>query len=173
MLMRNLLSLLGLLALFYSCETRECCVLPEKNLAFEGAARGCGNFYVYKELPSQRLHLYVSADRDTLNLDLTEKEFDVTNEALTVKILQFDGEIGQYACDDVANDQGEVISTWSAISGKVRIQIARDSISVNPWEMTYELNVKLRDIQFENEEKESATLLETNFEKVYVGWIPG
>lgn len=171
--MRNLILLLGLFSLFYSCETRECCVLPIETFTFEEAASGCGNFYVYKELGDEHLHLYVRADRDALNLDLTEKDFDITNEAITVEVLQFDGPIGQYACDDVANDQGIVISTWSALSGKVSIQITKDSISVNPWEMTYEVTVKLKDVFFENEQNENAKLLETNFEEVYVGWLPG
>jgi len=39
--------------------------------------------------------------------------------------------------------------------------------------MTYEVTVKLREVQLENEQKESATLSETNFEEVYVGWLPG
>ncbi len=171
--MKNLLILLSLIVTVYSCETRECCVLPEKNFTFEEAASGCGNFYVYKELPEEYLHLYVRADRDALNLDLTEKEFDVSNEDITVEMLQFDGAIGQYACDDVANDQGEIISTWSAISGKVSMQITRDSISVNPWEMTYEVTVKLKEIQLENEQEERVTISDTNFKEVYVGWLPG
>jgi len=172
--MKNLLSLLGLVVLFFSCEPENCCdTLPENHFTFDVEASGCGNFYVYKELAEQNLHLYVQADRDALNLDLTEKEFDITNEAITVEVLQFDGEIGQYACDDVANDQGEVISTWSANSGKVSIQITKDSISVNPWEMTYEVTVKLKEVRLENKDMEVATLSETIFEEVYVGWQPG
>ena len=173
--MKNLFSVCCLLALIYSCgEQRECCALPEmENFTFNVAASGCSNFYVYKELPEQRLHLYVQGDRDALALDLSEKEFEVSNNDLKVEILQFDGEIGQYACDDVANDQGEVISTWSAISGTVSIQITQDSISVNPWEMTYEINVKLKEVQFENEQQERAVLEQTTFEKVYVVWLPG
>ena len=172
--MKYLFSLLCLFVLFSSCEQKECCVSIEvENFTFDVAAKGCSNFYVYKELPAQRLHLYVQGDRDALALDLTEKEFEVTNEALKVEMLQFDGEIGQYACDDVANDQGEVISTWSAISGIVTIQITQDSISINPWEMTYEVNVKLNDVVLENEQEEKVTVKETTFEKVYVGWLPG
>ncbi len=172
--MRNLIGLICLLSIFYSCEPKKCCVLPpQRSFSFEEAASGCGNFYVYKELAEEHLHLYVQADRDALNLDLTEQEFDISNEAITVEVLQFDGEIGQYACDDVANDQGTVISTWSALSGEVSIQITRDSISVNPWETTYEVNVKLKDVFFENEQNENAKLLETNFKEVYVGWLPG
>jgi len=173
--MKNLFSLFFLLILIYSCgEERDCCAFPElENFTFDVAASGCSNFYVYKELPEQRLHLYVQGDRDALNLDLTEKEFELSNPDLTLEILQFDGAIGQYACDDVANDQGEVISTWSAISGTARIQIIQDSISVNPWEITYEVTVKLRGVQLENEQQERAILEQTTFEKVYVGWLPG
>lgn len=173
--MKNLLSLFCLLALIFSCEPeKDCCVLPEENnFTFDGAASGCGNFYVYKELPEQQLHLYVQGDRDALNLDLTEKQFTLPNEAIKIEMLQFDKEIGNYACDDVANDQGEISSTWAAISGMVTMQITEDSISVNPWEMTYKVTVKLEDVRIENEQKEIGVLSNTNFEEVYVGWLPG
>ena len=173
--MEKLLSLFCLFALLLSCEAEtDCCVLPvETNFSFDVAARGCGNFYVYKELPELRLHLYVQADRDALILDLTEQDFDITNEAITVEILQFDEEIGQYACDDVANDQGEIIDRWSAVSGTVSIQITEDRISVQPWEMTYKVTVKLKEVQLENKDKEIGVLSNTDFEEVYVGWMPG
>ena len=158
-----------------SCgEEIDCCVLPvNKTFKFETAADGCANFYVYKEDTATHLHLFVSGDRTILDLDLTEKAFGVDANSLQVQILQFKAEIGNYACDDVANDQGEIIDTWKAISGQVLIQITEDSISVQPWEMTYKMTVKLKDMRLENVAKEVANLQEEVFEDVYVGWLPG
>jgi len=173
--MKNLVGFFCGLLLIMSCGKEiDCCVLPvEQSFKFEAAAAGCANFYVYKEDIVTGLHLYVSGDRRALNLDLTEKEFGVTDNSLQIQILQFQEGIGNYACDDVTNDQGEIIDTWKAISGKVLIQITEDSISVQPWEMTYKMTVKLKDIQLENSEKDIANLEETVFEEVYVGWLPG
>ncbi|MFK7983643.1 MAG: hypothetical protein AB8G86_26940 [Saprospiraceae bacterium] len=173
--MKNLIGFFSGLLLLASCgEEIDCCVLPvNQTFKFDTKANGCANFYVYKEDLVNNLHLFVNGDRTKLDLDLTEKEFGVTANSLQVQILQFENEIGNYACDDVANDQGEIIDTWKAISGQVMIQITEDSISVTPWEMTYKMTVKLKNIQLENTQKELANLPEVFFEEVYVGWLPG
>lgn len=177
--MKKMLFFLGVLFFFSHCkEEIDCCAFPIDNPIVvvdfkEATAAGCANFYVYKEKSEVGLHLYISGDRDTLSLDLTEKEFSVDANSLKVQMLQFKDEIGNYACDDVANDQGEIIDTWDAIAGQVFIQITEDSISVQPWEMTYKMTVKLKDIQLENVEKELVNLPEEIFEEVYVGWLPG
>jgi len=158
--MKKLLLLLCCCTLWMNCrEEIDCCILPIETFSFNETAAGCSNFYVYKENEEQRLHLYVQGDRDKLGLDLTEQEFTLPNEHLTVEVLLFDGEIGAYACDDVANDQAMVIGTWAAISGTASIQITEDSISVNPWEMTYRMTVKLKEVQLENADNSQAVIL--------------
>jgi len=174
--MKNTVGFFCGLFLLMSCgEDIDCCVLPPVNqtFKFEEKAAGCSNFYVYKEDTATNRHLLVRGDRAKLGLDLTEKEFSVDATSLQIQILQFEHEIGNYACDDVANDQGVIIDTWKAISGQVFIQITEDSISVQPWEMTYKMTVKLKDIQLENAAKEVANLPSEIFEEVYVGWLPG
>lgn len=172
--MKKLLLFFCYCTLMINCgEEVDCCVLPIETFSFNGSADGCSNFYVYKENQEKRLHLAVHGDRDKLGVDLTEKEFSLPNEHLTVEVLLFDGEIGSYACDDVANDQAMVVGTWTAISGTVSIQITEDSISVNPWEMTYKMTVKLKEVQVENLGNSQAVVKDTEFEEVYVGWLPG
>ncbi len=169
------------LLLFFCCCTLlmncgkeiDCCVLPIETFSFNGTGDGCSNFYVYKEMPENGLHLYVSGDRAALELDSTEKEFSLDANSLKVQIHQFKAEIGNYACDDVANDQGEIVDTWNATGGQVFIQITEDSISVQPWEMTFKMTVKLKDIELENTEKGPAILPDEVFEDVFVGWLPG
>lgn len=173
--MKNLVGFFCGLFLLASCEeTIDCCVLPAtQTFKFEAKADGCANFYVYKEDLANNLHLFVSGDRTKLALDLTEKSFEIGTNSLQIQLLQFKADIGNYACDDVVNDQGEIIDTWKAISGQVLIQLTEDSISVQPWEMTYKMTVKLKDIQLENAQQEIANLPEEIFEEVYVGWLPG
>lgn len=174
--MKKLLGILVVCLFLISCnEEEDCCVLPPStNYSFETAtAQGCSDFYVYKELSEQKLHLYVSGKRSDLGLNLTEQTFDVNAPSLTIQMHLFNDEIGSYACDDVANDQGEIGSTWTAISGAVTIQITEDSISVDPWGTTFKMTVKLKDMVLENEKKEVANLPEELFEDVFVGWLPG
>ena len=172
--MKKLLLFLGCCTLMINCgEEVDCCVLPVETFSFNETANGCSNFYVYKENHEKRLHLAVRGNRDKLGLDLTEKEFALPNEHLIIEVLLFDGEIGSYACDDVANDQGMVIGTWTAFSGMASIQIIEDSISVNPWEMTYNITVKLKDVQIDNLGNSKAVIEDTEFKEVYVGWLPG
>ncbi|GEM_PF-6092093 len=174
--MKKLLGILSVCLFLINCNKEEdCCVLPPSvNYSFEAAtAQGCSDFYVYKELPEERLHLSVSGKRSDLGLNLTAQTFDVNAPSLKIQIHLFKDEIGNYACDDVANDQGEISTTWTAISGAVTIQITEDSISVDPWGTTFKMTVKLKDMVLENEEKEVANLPEEIFEDVFVGWLPG
>jgi len=174
--MKNVLGVLLLFVLFTSCgENKECCVLPPvTTYSFAKAtAQGCSDFYVYKELPEEGLHLYISGDRTSLGLNITEQTFEVGTPNLKVEMLKFEDEIGNYACDDVANDQGEIIATWTAISGEILLQITEDSISVDPWGTTFKMTAKLKDMELESAEKEVVSISEELFEDVFVGWLPG
>ena len=173
--MKNVVGILSLLLLLSCGETKECCVLPPiTTYSFaQATAQGCSDFYVYKELPEERLHLYISGSRAELGLNSTEQSFEIDAPSLKVEMHRFDGEIGSYACDDVANDQGEIISTWTAISGKVTLQITEDSISVDPWGTTFKMTAKLKYITLENAEKDAASIPDEIFEEVFVGWLPG
>ncbi|MEM1120374.1 MAG: hypothetical protein AAGJ18_07975 [Bacteroidota bacterium] len=176
--MKNLLLVAVAVAILglNSCgEPDDCCVLPPlETFSFAAAtALGCGNFYLYKEAPQEKLHLLISGDRDELNLVTSEKTFDLDTPTLEVQMLRFGNEIGNYACDDVANDQGEVIETWTAIRGKVILQITEDSISVDPVGVTYRMTAKLLGMELENDQNEQIAIPEEVFEDVFVGWLPG
>lgn len=163
------------LLLLLSCGPEiDCCVLPPTTEAFaEVEAKGCSSFYVYKEDPKDFLHIYVQGDRDALGLDLSEKRFELEDGLLEVKLLKFDGEIGNYACDDVANDQGEIIKTWTATEGTAFIRIVEDRITVTEWEMTYKMTVVLENVLFKNATNDITVLDRVVFEDVLVGWLPG
>lgn len=172
--MKKVILIFSLALSFFSCgEEIDCCVMPTSNLFVDAKANGCASFYVYKESATEFLHLAVQGDREKLNLDLTQKSFDLSNPDLTVELLKFDGEIGNYACDDVVNDQAEIETIWNGISGTVHIQIVEDSISVNSWEVTYKLNVTLENVILENDENETTTFDKVEFTEVLVGWLPG
>ncbi|MEM6316654.1 MAG: hypothetical protein AAF960_03235 [Bacteroidota bacterium] len=136
-------------------------------------AKGCSSFYVFKENRQEGLHLAVKGDRDELQLSEMAQVFDLKTADLTVELLKFEGEIGQYACDDVVGDEGTVEQTWVAAEGQATLQILEDSISVQSWETTYRLQVKLKNIRLTAENKDDVRIDEVLFEDVYVGWLPG
>lgn len=170
------LTLFGITLFLSSCSDQSKVELPNgvNPRAFNTEAQGCSSFYVFKEDHEENILIEVQGSRDELELSQTEKEFDLTHPSLRAAILKFDGPIGQYACDDVLGNEGEVISTWKAISGKALIKIEEDRIVVNSWSVHYRISVKLLEPVFENEDGDQLPfngIIE--FNNVYVGWLPG
>lgn len=157
------------------CDQENPGLLIQNAIEFEGDGLGCGSFYVYKQNNEERLLLEIQGDRDALELDMTLKEFAATDERLTVNILKFDGDIGAYACDDVANDQANVIETWTATEGQVFIQIGEDNTPPNaePWEIAFTINMLLGNAIFIDSEGKEHRFDEVLFNNVSVGWLPG
>ena len=174
--MKNLIgfSFLVLLVGLFSCGEEVGCCLPPPVEAFENVpAQGCASFYVYKEDETALLHLAVQGNREALELDDKNKTFDLTEGLVKVELLKFNDEIGNYACDDVANDQGEIADTWIATEGFAFIKIEEDSITVSEWELTYKITVVLKDVVLENSDKDETRFDRVVFGNVLVGWLPG
>lgn len=146
-------------------------------MKFTGEAKGCSSFIVYKLNDSKDESISVAGDRDALNLTTDEKSFDLqtinTND-LKVEIKRFDSDASAYYCDDIADNDLEIISTWTGIKGTVKIQIVEDSIGINPiGEPEYIINVTLEKIDFQNNNDKKVSIDNIEFKEVYVGWLPG
>ena len=157
------------------CDREEPGLLIQNAIEFEGDGLGCGSFYVYKQNNGERLLLEIHGNREALELDMTVKEFAAIDERLTVNILKFDDDIGSYACDDVANDQANVIETWTATEGNVFIQIREDRTPVNAevWETDFSIDVLLVNATFVDPNGKEYVFEEVLFSNVTVGWLPG
>ena len=133
--MKKVLLALSVLFGIFSCkEEIDCCVFPIDEpiivLDFsEVDAQGCSDFYVYKELSADKFHLTVNGNKALLGLDKTSQKIQFDNENLNIELIQFKDEIGNYACDDVAGDDGEILEIWTPIAGEATIQIVEDSIT--------------------------------------------
>jgi len=149
-----------------SCNSKE-----PNDVTFQNQAFGCANFIVYSQ-GSDNTVLCIIGDREVLGLSTSNQEFELPHNALTVSFNEFDGPIGNFYCDDVIGDEGEIINTYTANSGIVEIQISRDSITVDPLSTTYEITLRVRNLEF-NIDGESQEIEELIFEDVFVGWFPG
>ena len=107
-----------------------------------------------------------------LGLSTSNQEFELPLTDLTVSINEFDGSIGNFYCDDVRGDEGEIINTYTANSGIVEIQTSRDSLTVDPLGTTYEITLRVRNLEFDID-GESQEIEKLIFEDVFVGWFPG
>ena len=108
-----------------------------------------------------------------MNLSKTEQSFNLSND-LKIEVKRFKGDAKKYYCNDVPSEAGDIISTWTAYQGTVKLQIVQDSIAFNSQgKPEYKINVTIENIEFKNnnDKKFSVDLLE--FKEVYVGWLPG
>lgn len=102
----------------------------------------------------------------------TNQQFELPHNNLIVSFNEFDGPIGNFYCDDVIGDEGEIINSYTAIAGTVEIQIVSDNIFVDPLGTTYEITLQVRNLEFEVEGI-SQVIEELILEDVFVGWLPG
>ena len=146
-------------------------IKPDLNFTDESC--GCQSFIVYKINKEGDATLAVIGSRDNLNLSKTEQSFNLSND-LKIEVKRFKGDAKKYYCNDVPSEAGDIISTWTAYQGTVKLQIVQDSIAFNSQgKPEYKINVTIENIEFKNnnDKKFSVDLLE--FKEVYVGWLPG
>ncbi len=136
-------------------------------ISFENEASGCANFIVYTQ--KDNYSLTITGQTDTLDLGTDLKTFSLPSEDLIVSINEFDRTIGNFYCDDVVGDEGEILNQHIATSGNVEISISQEDPQIG---MIYQINVVLKDVEFEIDE---STMLyeELEFNEVTVGWFPG
>ncbi len=146
-------------------------VVIQEEFVFDSDGNGCSSFLVYET--NDKFHsLHISGNRDELGISTTPKTFALPLNQLNVVVNQFDGEIGNYYCDDVIGDEGTIINTYTPNSGTAEIVITQDSISVYEWEVIYEVSVTLKDLIFVVDDT-IVTIDNKIFENVRVGWFPG
>jgi len=160
------IGLVMILAIIISCNSKE-----PNDVTFQNQAFGCANFIVYSQ-GSDNTVLCIIGDREVLGLSTSNQEFELPHNALTVSFNEFDGPIGNFYCDDVVGDEGEIINSYTANSGIVEIQISRDSLNVDPLGTTYEITLRVRNLEFDIN-GDIQEIEELIFEDVFVGWFPG
>lgn len=139
-------------------------------------ASGCSEFIVYKMNEELTKSLAIGGIRDTLGLSTTEQTYMLgTSDAPSpaVEIYEFDRRASNYFCNDVPDENTNIVNIWTATSGTARFRIVRDSISVSEWQRTYTLNIILENVTFEADGEEDITLESMTIDEVLVGWLPG
>lgn len=160
--------------LSFSCN-KEKIITDFTGSTFTQNAKGCGAFFVYKFNADKDLSITVRGDRDALNLNTSEQEFELGNAAdLSVKVAQFNKSAPDFYCNDIVEEgAAEKIHSWDGINGTVRIQITEDSISVSEYELIYKVSVKIEDVEFMDSNGNTQEVDAVEFSDVRVGWLPG
>lgn len=133
--------------------------------------QGCGDFLVFAENDE---HLSFSFYTNIFELDLEDlpMTFELPKADFNITLLQFDGPIGNYHCDDVLGDEGNILSSNSPIAGAVRIFPPVGEMTEEPCFNNYTISLLFTDLIFEIDGEEKY-IEELSFEDVIVGWCPG
>jgi hypothetical protein len=139
---------------------------------------GCGSFFVYKTNNNNYYNdigIAVSGNREKLNLSKTEQTFDLNKidvQDLKVDVQRFTPGSRGYYCDCVL--EGDLLDTWTSISGTVRIKIVEDyEGDPSAFEKNYTINVILENAVLQNDKGSIITVKQLEFKNVNVGWVPG
>jgi len=138
---------------------------------------GCSSFCVYKLNNSGHsdVGIAVVGNREKLSLSETEQIFDLSEmdvQDLKVEIKRFTSGSQGYYCNCVF--EGELLDTWTSVSGTVKIKIVQD-YEGNPeeFENPYTINVILENIVLKNDKGHTIIVNRMEFSNVTVGWLPG
>lgn len=168
--MKPFIKLIFILIVFLtSCSKED--ELPELN--FTDESNGCSDFMVYKINESNEVAVAVTGQRTNLALDSTVKSFDLSTldaNDLKVQVKRYKDFAGMCYCNDMIDEEIELISTWTSVSGNVSIQIVEDNTTLG---YGYVVDVLIDNVVLENENGKSFTLDHLNFLNVSVGWYPG
>jgi len=140
---------------------------------------GCSSFLVYK---IDRNHFYyydtgiaVTGNREKLSLSETEQTFDLSKtnvQDLNVEVKKLTSDSHGAYCDCVF--EGEVLDTWTSVSGTVKIRIVQDyEGDPEAFEKIHTINVTLEDVVLQNDKGNTIVVNRMEFSNVTVGWLPG
>jgi hypothetical protein len=137
---------------------------------YSAESRGCSSFCVYKT-NSESIAVAVTGQSEKLNLSQTEQMFDLSKtdtQDLTVEIKKFTSGSQEYYCDCVF--EGEVLDTWTATTGTVKIKIVKDYDGHSPaFDKPYTISVKIKDVILENSLGSILVIDSMEFNEVNVG----
>lgn len=142
---------------------------------FTSESKGCHNIFVYKSSEDLKAFISVFADKEELALSVEKQEFLIQNydKELVVAIDEYeeaDG-AGRYCNDAVLLGRSAKVARWEAFQGSVAISISKENTAFGE---SYEADVVLKDVVFENTEtKEKIVLSGLKFKNVRVGWLAG
>ena len=146
-----------------------------QNIEFSGPVYGCADFNIQKESDStnSRIALRINGSPyQDLGLDSTFQSFSLPNPDLDVKILEWDGLVGEQFCNDVIVNEPPILNSLSAVSGTIQLKIS--DLDTSDVFDTYKISVILENIILnDSTESEQVTISELILEDVFVGWLPG
>ncbi|MEQ5791120.1 hypothetical protein J4E06_08670 [Muricauda sp. NFXS6] len=149
--------------------------LPEE-LNFNGEVLSCADFSVKQFLEPENFEISLNIHgqgREELELSSEYKTFSLPNNDLYSTITIFDASIRSSFCNDVVIDDGpNLISSWNAISGTIKLSVS--DIEITEFETFYSLDILLEDVIFEkansNEQRKISRL---TIENAGLGFFPG
>ncbi len=159
---------LTLFILLAACSKED--VIPDLN--FSDESNGCLDFMVYRINEANEVAVAVIGQRTRLALDSTVKSFDLSTidaNDLKVQVKYYKDFAGMCYCNDMIDEEIELISTWTSVSGNVSIQIVEDNTALG---YGYVVDVLIDNVVLENENGKSFTLDHLEFLNVSVGWYP-
>lgn len=162
--------------LFSSCSSdeRSETSLPME-LNFTGRILSCSDFLVNQLLDSENSNISLSINgtgRENLNLTSEYKSFSLPNNDLIASISVWDNSIGGNLCNDVIVESPNLVSSWNAVSGNLKLSVS--NIEETEYETYYTITILLEDVLFEDPESGDQRMIPNLIiENAPAGWLPG
>jgi hypothetical protein len=137
---------------------------------FQSAERviGCNNILVYWLADDLQSYFQVFLDANKLELE-SVNIFEIAESNITVIYKQFDEDISITLCNDLRpNNIINPLSEITARSGKVKMNLTNEDLSLYKKGLPYVIELELIRVQFDDN-----ILISRNLGKVDVGWMPG
>ena len=162
-----------LFALLAALTFSACVTGPVDPEGYDGATGGCSNFLVYRYNADATEALVVSARRDSLDLTTTPRTITLPSSALTLHVDRFEAPAPHYYCNDVILPGYRVVTTWTAVSGRVRISATEPDMTQPFGSQTYQVTVMIEEATLRNDQGETITVDAIDLGTITVGWLPG
>ena len=158
---------------FFDVMLAQACI---SGLSFSPSS-GCSSFFVYKtgNTHHDNIGIAVMGNRENLHLSETEQVFDLSKtdqQDLKVEIKKLSSGSSGFYCDCVF--EGELLDTWIAQSGTVKIKIVQDyEGDPSAFEKPCTITVIIENVVLQNDKGSPVIINYMEFNDVGVGWLPG
>ena len=141
------------------------------NFEFTNESFGCESFTVYKFNEDKTIALWVNGENEALKLSKSPQTFTLGKEdKIYAALYQFDANGEKYFCDDIGDDNPNVINRWAATQGKVTAYITEEA-KTN--ETIYRMTLLIESVLLKDKKNETVELKNIRFENVSVGRFSG
>jgi hypothetical protein len=143
------------------------------SLLFNGTAKGCGNFVVYRDTEDRTKVVEVHAGTKALNLKTTPQTYDIgTTPTLQVAIHDYGNDkhsLLEYCSDSIREDALRPQFIY-ATAGKVTIHISKKKVEYGHFP-AYAITVTLENVTFPVTNGISYHIEKAEIKDVMVGWL--